>query len=125
VRGCNCKGNTLLFCQLIDNNKQRQRESAAAAATATTTEGILTVNESTPLPGALLRFEISVAFGFQFSAWRSPFTVHQFSLIGTLGLASSQVGTTRSLSLPLPWWVVVLASAAWAPRLRNGTCLGI
>jgi len=31
-----------------------------------------------------------------------------------LGLASSQVGTTRSLSLPLPWWVVVLASAAWA-----------
>jgi len=62
---------------LIDNNKQRQRESAAAAATATatTTEGILTVNESTPLPGALPRFEISVAFGFQFSAWRSLFAV--------------------------------------------------
>jgi len=81
VRGCNCKGDTLLFGQLIDNNKQRQRESAAAAATAatpTTTEGILTVNESTPLPGALLRFEISVAFGFQFSAWRSVQSYRNF-----------------------------------------------
>jgi len=80
VRGCNCKGDTLLFCQLIDNNKQRQRERAAAAATAkaTTTEGILTVNESTPLPGALPRFEISVAFGFQFSAWRSVQSYRNF-----------------------------------------------